>query len=167
MDEDFEITTISGKTYKSFRAYHIALGHAVRQALIEFSKEVELYCQRYVENFYGEYTPEYYERSYQLENKMKLGDLIKMSIKGNFEGKYQIEYELFDWEVLDSIDNGIGNFGTYMSFDKSDSRPEIEEYFRNGIIGHNSFDLYKEIDDYVNKNLDDRIDKVIKNMGVR
>ena len=86
-----------------------------------------------------------------------------MSIRGNFEGKYEIEYELFDWSVLDSIDNGIGNFGTYMSFDKSDSRPEIEEYFRNGIIGHNSFDLYKEIDDYVNKNLDNRIQEVINN----
>ena len=161
--EEFEITASNGRTYKSLRAYHIALGHAVRQALINFSKEVEKFLQKKVQDFYGEYTPEDYERTYQLMNKMQLGDLIKMSIRGNFEGKYEIEYELFDWSVLDSIDNGIGNFGTYMSFDKSDSRPEIEEYFRNGIIGHNSFDLYKEIDDYVNKNLDNRIQEVINN----
>ena len=161
--EEFEITASNGRTYKSLRAYHIALGHAVRQALIDFSKEVEEFLQKKVQDFYGEYTPEDYERTYQLMNKMQLGDLIKMSIRGNFEGKYEIEYELFDWSVLDSIDNGIGNFGTYMSFDKSDSRPEIEEYFRNGIIGHNSFDLYKEIDDYVNKNLDNRIQEVINN----
>lgn len=163
MNENFEIVGNNGKVYKSLRAYHIALGHAVRQALIDFSKEVEGFLQKKVQDFYGEYTPEDYERTYQLMNKMQLGDLIKMSIRGNFEGKYEIEYELFDWSVLDSIDNGIGNFGTYMSFDKSDSRPEIEEYFRNGIIGHNSFDLYKEIDDYVNKNLDNRIQEVIDN----
>ena len=163
MNENFEIVGNNGKVYKNLRAYHIALGHAVRQALIDFSKEVEGFLQKKVQDFYGEYTPEDYERTYQLMNKMQLGDLIKMSIRGNFEGKYEIEYELFDWSVLDSIDNGIGNFGTYMSFDKSDSRPEIEEYFRNGIIGHNSFDLYKEIDDYVNKNLDNRIQEVINN----
>ena len=163
MNENFEIVGNNGKVYKSLRAYHIALGHAVRQALINFSQEVESFLQKKVSDFYGEYSPQNYERTYQLMNKMQLGDLIKMSIRGNFEGKYEIEYELFDWSVLDSIDNGIGNFGTYMSFDKSDSRPEIEEYFRNGIIGHNSFDLYKEIDDYVNKNLDNRIQEVIDN----
>ena len=163
MSDDLEIIANNGKVYKNLRAYHIALGHAVRQALIDFSKEVEGFLQKKVQDFYGEYTPEDYERTYQLMNKMQLGDLIKMSIRGNFEGKYEIEYELFDWSVLDSIDNGICNFGTYMSFDKSDSRPEIEEYFRNGIIGHNSFDLYKEIDDYVNKNLDNRIQEVINN----
>ena len=163
MNENFEIVGNNGKVYKNLRAYHIALGHAVRQALIDFSKEVEGFLQKKVSDFYGEYSPQNYERTYQLMNKMQLGELIKMSIRGNFEGKYEIEYELFDWSVLDSIDNGIGNFGTYMSFDKSDSRPEIEEYFRNGIIGHNSFDLYKEIDDYVNKNLDNRIQEVINN----
>ena len=163
MNENFEIVGNNGKVYKSLRAYHIALGHAVRQAIINFSQEVESFLQKKVSDFYGEYSPQNYERTYQLMNKMQLGELIKMSIRGNFEGKYEIEYELFDWSVLDSIDNGIGNFGTYMSFDKSDSRPEIEEYFRNGIIGHNSFDLYKEIDDYVNKNLDNRIQEVIDN----
>lgn len=163
MSDDLEIIANNGKVYKNLRAYHIALGHAVRQALINFSKEVEEFLQEKIQEFYSEYTPDYYERTYQLINKMQLGELIKMSIKGNFEGKYEIEYELFDWTVLDSIDNGIGNFGTYMSFDKSDSRPDIEEYFQNGIIGHSSFDFYKEVDDYVNKHLDDRIQNVINN----
>lgn len=159
--DDLEIVANNGKTYKSLRAFHIAMGHAVRNALIDFSKEVEEFLQKKVQEFYGEYTPENYERSYQLMNKMNLGELIKMSIKGNFSGKYEIEYELFDWSELDSIDNGKGQFGTYMSFDKSDSRPDIERYLQDGIIGHSSFDLYKEIDDYVNKHLDDRIQKVI------
>ena len=55
-----EIVTNSGKTYKDLRAYHIALGHAVRQALIDFSKDVEKYCQQLISDFYGEYIPEYY-----------------------------------------------------------------------------------------------------------
>ena len=41
MSDELEIIANNGKVYKSFRAYHIALGHAVRQALIDFSKEVE------------------------------------------------------------------------------------------------------------------------------
>ena len=163
MSEDFEIIGNNGKVYKNLRAYHIALGHAVRQALIDFSQEVEEFLQQKISDFYGEYSPKNYERTYQLMNKMHLGELIKMSIKGNFEGKHELEYELFDWSVLDSIDNGVGNFGTYMSFDKSDSRPEIESYLQDGIIGHSSFDFYREIDDYINKNLDNRIQEVINN----
>ena len=154
---DFEIIANSGKVYKDIRAYHIALGHAVRQALIDFSKEVEEFLQDKVQEFYGEYSPDYYNRSYQLMNKMKLGELIKMSIKG----KYEIQYELFDYEVLEPIDNGYGEFGSYMSFDKSESTSEIESYLQGGIYGHDSFDLYSEIDKYVENNLDDRIQKVL------
>ena len=51
--EEFEITASNGKTYKSLRAYHIALGHAVRQALINFAREIEDYCIKKVEEFYA------------------------------------------------------------------------------------------------------------------
>lgn len=157
-----EIVANNGKTYKDLRAYHIALGMAVRQALINFSKEVEDYCQKLISDFYGEYNPEYYERSYQLEEKMRLGELIKMSIRGNFEGNYHLEYNLFDWQVLDSIDNGYGQFGTYMSFDKTDVRDEIEMFMQAGIIkGHEPLNLYDLVDKYVSEHLDDRIQKVL------
>lgn len=157
-----EIIANSGKVYKDLRAYHIALGMAVRQALINFSKEVEDYCQKLISDFYGEYNPEYYERSYQLEEKMRLGELIKMSIRGNFEGNYHLEYNLFDWQVLDSIDNGYGQFGTYMSFDKTDVRDEMEMFMQAGIIkGHEPLNLYDLVDKYVSEHLDDRIQKVL------
>lgn len=157
-----EIIANNGKVYKDLRAYHIALGMAVRQALINFSKEVEDYCQKLISDFYGEYNPEYYERSYQLEEKMRLGELIKMSIRGNFEGNYHLEYNLFDWQVLDSIDNGYGQFGTYMSFDKTDVRDEMEMFMQAGIIkGHEPLNLYDLVDKYVSEHLDDRIQKVL------
>lgn len=157
-----EVVANNGKTYKDLRAYHIALGMAVRQALINFSKEVEDYCQKLISDFYGEYNPEYYERSYQLEEKMRLGELIKMSIRGNFEGNYHLEYNLFDWQVLDSIDNGYGQFGTYMSFDKTDVRDEMEMFMQAGIIkGHEPLNLYDLVDKYVSEHLDDRIQKVL------
>lgn len=158
---DLEIIANNGKVYKSIRAYHIALGHAVRQALIDFASEVEEFLQNKIQEFYNEYTPEDYNRSYQLMNKMKLGELIKMSIKGNFEGKYEIEYELFDWEVLSPIDNGYGEFGSYMSFDKSESASSVESYLQDGVYGHNSFELYSEIDKYVEEHLDNRVQKVL------
>lgn len=161
--EKLEITANNGRVYKDLRAYHIALGRAVRQALIDFSKEVEEYCKEQILEFYGEYNPEYYDRTYQLRDKMNLEELIKMSIKGNFEGKYEFEYELFDWQVLNSVDNGYGNFGTYMSFDGTDVRDTMETFLKEGVIkGHSAFDLYQEIDKYVNKNLDSRIQKVIE-----
>lgn len=157
-----EIVANNGKVYKDLRAYHIALGMAVRQALINFSKEVEDYCQKLISDFYGEYNPEYYERSYQLEEKMRLGELIKISIRGNFEGNYHLEYNLFDWQVLDSIDNGYGQFGTYMSFDKTDVRDEMEMFMQAGIIkGHEPLNLYDLVDKYVSEHLDDRIQKVL------
>lgn len=157
-----EIVANNGKVYKDLRAYHIALGMAVRQALINFSKEVEDYCQKLISDFYGEYNPEYYERSYQLEEKMRLGELIKMSIRGNFEGNHHLEYNLFDWQVLDSIDNGYGQFGTYMSFDKTDVRDEMEMFMQAGIIkGHEPLNLYDLVDKYVSEHLDDRIQKVL------
>ena len=68
MNENFEIVGNNGKVYKSLRAYHIALGHAVRQALINFSQEVESFLQKKVSDFYGEYSPQNYERTYQLMN---------------------------------------------------------------------------------------------------
>lgn len=157
-----EIVANNGKVYKDLRAYHIALGMAVRQALIDFSKEVEEYCQNLMSDFYGEYNPKDYERTYQLEEKMRLGELIKMSIRGNFEGNYHLEYNLFDWQVLDAIDNGYGKFGTYTSFDKTDVRDEMEMFMQAGIIkGHSALDLYKLVDKYVSTNLDNRIQKVI------
>ena len=157
-----EIVANNGKVYKDLRAYHIALGMAVRQALINFFILVEDYCQKLISDFYGEYNPEYYERSYQLEEKMRLGELIKMSIRGNFEGNYHLEYNLFDWQVLDSIDNGYGQFGTYMSFDKTDVRDEMEMFMQAGIIkGHEPLNLYDLVDKYVSEHLDDRIQKVL------
>lgn len=160
---DLEIIANNGRVYKNLRAYHIALGHAVRQALIDFSKEVEEQLQEKVAEFYGEYNPMYYNRSYQLRDKMKIGELIKASIRGNFEGKYEFEYNLFDWQVLDPIDNGdgYGVLGSYSDFYGEDSRERIEDYLQNEIYGHDSLDLYKEIDDYVENNLDDRIQKVL------
>lgn len=158
-----EIQANNGKIYKDLRAYHIAMGHAVRQALIKFAYEVEDYCIQQVENFYGEYTPESYERTYQLLEKMQIGELIKLNIKGNFQAKYTFEYDLFDWEVLDAHSNGKGKFGTYTSFDGTDARPSMEEILFNGIYGHTSLDLYTDIDKYINENLDDRIQLVLDN----
>ena len=161
MSGDLEIIANNGKIYKNIRAYHIALGHAVRQALINFANEIEEFLQGKIQEFYSEYNPQDYNRSYQLLNKMKLGELIKTSIKGNFEGNYEMEYNLFDWEVLDSIDNGIGEYGSYMDFDKSDSREDVESYLQSGIYGHEPLDLYTEIDNYVKNYLDDRVQKVL------
>lgn len=156
-----EIVANNGKTYKDLRAYHIALGHAVRQALIDFTYEVEEYCQTLINNFYAEYSPDYYNRTGQLLEKMQLNELIKIKIQGNFEGKYYFEYNLFDWNVLDAHSNGRGKFGTYTSFDGTDVRDSMELFLQNGIYGHSGLDLYTDIDKYINDHLDERIQLVL------
>lgn len=161
MKEEVKIIANNGKVYKDFRSFHIALGHAVRQVLLDFAEEIEEMCQQRVNEFYAEYSPEYYNRSYQLMDKMKLGELIKIKVVGNFQAKYVLEYQLFDSDVLDSFRSEKYGFGTYMSFDGTSSTDEIETYLMNGIYGHPSLDLYAEIDKYVNEHLDNRVQKVI------
>jgi len=156
-----EIRANNGKIYKDIRAYHIAMGHAVRQALIDFAYEIEDYCMEKVQEFYSEYTPDYYERTYQLLNKMRLGELIKIQIKGNFEGKYDFSYNLFDWTVLEAHSNGRGKFGTYTSFDGSDARGEIEEYYFIGFFGLSSLNFIFEMNKLLKKHLMIKIKKVL------
>lgn len=161
--DDFLITSQHGRVYKGLRAYRIALGHAVRQALINFAKEVEDYCQERVAEFYGEYNPSYYDRTGQLLDKMKLQQLIKTEIRGNFQGNVTFEIDVFDWEVLDAHENGYGEFGTYTSFSGEDSRGNIEEYFSNGIYGHNGFNLREDVKQYIDNKLEKVIEDVINN----
>ena len=47
-----EIVGNNGRVYKDLRAYHIALGHAVRQALLDFYDEVKEYAISEVWKFY-------------------------------------------------------------------------------------------------------------------
>ncbi len=164
MSEDLQITTSNGRVYNNLRAYHIALGHAVRQALLNFVDEIERFAQDRVQEFYGEYDPEDYERTYQLLNKMQIGQLIKTKVKGNWEGKGVIEIEPFDFSELDARFNGYGEFGSYMDFDGADSTSDIEGYLASGIKGHDGFEIRKEIEQFINQNLDDRIAKAINQM---
>ena len=164
MNEDFIITSNGGKTYNGIRAYHIALGHAVRKALLDFVDKIEKFCQERVSEFYGEYDPDDYTRTYQLLDKMQVGQLIKAQVKGQWEGKGQIILNPFDWEVLEAKFNGYGKYGTYTSFDGIDSRSDMEDIFSAGIIGHDGFEIRKEIQKYIEDNLDNVIEKAIKGM---
>lgn len=164
MSEDLQITTSNGRVYNSLRAYHIALGHAVRQALLNFVDEIEQFAQDRVQEFYGEYNPKNYERTYQLLNKMQVGQLIKTKVIGNWEGKGVIEIEPFDFTELEARFNEYGKFNTYMSFDGIDSTADMEDILASGIKGHDGFEIRKEIQQFINQNLDDRIEKAINKM---
>ena len=163
MGEEFTITANNGKTYESLKAYHIALGHAVRQALLDFSEEIADYCRGLIEGFYAEYSPEYYERDYQLLDKMQLDQLIKAEVKGSFEKKYDIEIEAFDSDVLDSHSNGKGKYGTFQDFNGDDARSLMENYLGDGIRGHQELHLNFEIEQYIKKHLDSRVQDVLDN----
>lgn len=160
-----KIVSSNGKVYQDLRAYHIALGHTVRQALIDFSKEIEQFCQNKVADFYGEHSPDFYDRTNQLFSKMKLGQLIKTEIKGAFEQeRASFLIDIFDWEVLDASQNGDGMLGTYTDFYGDDSRESFEIFLGNGIYGHTEFKLRDWVKQYVNENLDKIIEKALSSM---
>lgn len=160
MDGELEIVANNGRVYTGIRAYHIAMGHAVRNALLDFCEEIEEYCRSLMEGFYAEYTPMNYERDYQLLDKMKLGQLIKAEVKGSFEKKYDIEIEAFDWTVLESHSNPYG-LGTFQDYDGNDSRSLMEDYLMGDIKGHEGIRLNYEIEQYIKKHLDERVQKVL------
>lgn len=164
MNDDFIITSKSGKTYNGMRAYHIALGHAVRQALLNFVDDIEKFCQDMAMQFYNEYSPTSYERTYQLLNKMQIGQLIKAQVQGNWEGKGKIFIEPFDWTVLEARFNGYGEYNTYTSFDNLDNTSDMEEILAAGISEHSEFMIRTEVEKYIKDNLDNVIEKAIKNM---
>lgn len=172
MSDDFEIVANNGKVYKSLRAYHIALGHAVRQALLTFYKEVKEYAINEVWKFYENefYGSDYYENTFgmidALENSDDLNGAISYYIRGNWEGRTTFDIEI-DWSQLDGHSNGRGEWGTYTSLNGTEVTGEWEELLMSGLpIGltgdrHPSFDLGKKIENYVEKNIDKVINKVI------
>lgn len=168
-----EIITNSGKRYKNFRAYHIAIGTAIRYALIDFYKEVKKYAIQVVTNYYhNEFGgSEYYDNTYGMINALESSDdfngAIYSQIKGNWEGKS--EFDIFiDWEYLDSQMNGEGHFGTYTDFDGNPITDKWEELLEKGLpiyktgIRHSPLNLDKIIKDYVDKNIEKAMDKAIK-----
>lgn len=174
--DDFEVIGNNGKVYKNLRAYHIAMGHAVRQALIEFYKEVKKYAIREVQQFYSAefHGSESYDNTYgMIESLMDSDDIdgaISYYIKGNWEGNTTFNITI-DWNQLDAHSNGYGRWGTYTDLNGASVTNEWEELLENGlpkgilaVTGerHPSFNLGKKIEDYVDKNLDKRVQNVIK-----
>ena len=160
--EDLEITGKNGKTYKGIRGLKIAMGHTVRNALLKFLDEIEEFCQQRMQEFYDEYDPDNYDRTYGLLHNMQIGQLIKFRIKGQWEGKGSIEIDPFDWQVLETRFNGYGKYNTYMSTDGLDNRSDMEDLLADGIIGHDEFEIRKEVQKFIDDNLEDRIEKAIR-----
>ena len=164
MGQELQITSQNGKIYKNLRAYHIALGHAVRQALLKFVDKIEDFAQQKVQEFYGEYSPQNYERTYQLLNKMQIRQLIKTRVQGNWQGNGIIEINSFDWTVLEARFQEYGRFNTYTDFSGDDSTSDIEGILESGIIGHDGFEIRKEIKQFIEDNLDDVIYDALNKM---
>ena len=174
--EDLEVIGNNGKIYKNLRAYHIAIGHAVRQALLEFYKEVKNYAIREVQKFYDAefHGSEYYDNTYgMIESLMDSDDIdgaISYYIKGNWEGNTTFNIGI-DWNQLDAHSNGYGHWGTYTDLDGVSVTNEWDELLENGlpkgilaVTGerHPSFNLGKKIEDYVDKNLDKKVQDALK-----
>ena len=88
MSDDFEIIANNGKVYKSLRAYHIALGHAVRQALLDFYDEVKKYAISEVQKFYDAefHGSEYYDNTYGMIDALMESDDINGAISYYIRG---------------------------------------------------------------------------------
>lgn len=169
---EMEIVTDSGKVYKNLRAYHIALGHAVRRALIDLYKEVKEFAIQKTKEFYdNEFGgSDYYDNTYGMINALESSDdlngAISYYIKGSYNKNYTFEIEI-DWDTLDSHINE-GKFGTYTSFDGTPVVDIWDELLEKGLPiypndkRHPSFDLGKLIQDFIDKRIDDKVQKAIE-----
>ena len=177
MSEDLEIVAKNGKIYKSFRAYHIAIGHAVRQALLDFYKDIKQYVITEVSNYYAMefHGSEYYENTYDMLNALMESDdvngAITYMIKGNWEGNATFDINI-DWTYLDAHSNGEVQWGTYTSLNGDDVTEIWEDLLEAGLPKgiiyqtgerHPSFNLQDKIEKYINDHLKEIVDKAIKN----
>lgn len=172
--DDFIITANNGKTYKGLRAYHIALGHAVRQALLDFYKEIKEYAIKEVKNYYDMefYGSDYYDNTYGMIDALIESDdvngAITYMVKGNWQGNTTFNIDI-DWSFLDGHSNGYGQWGTYTSLNGEDVTKIWDELLEAGLpIGlsgerHTPFNLQERIQQYIDKNLDKKINNVINN----
>ena len=171
-----DIVANNGKVYHSLRAYHIAMGHAVRQALLNLAKETKQYAIQEVENYYDMefHGSEYYDNTYGMIESIKNSEDIDSSfssfVKGNWAGNVGFDIEI-DWSNLNGHSNGYGQWGTYTSLDGSDVTVAWESFLKAGlpkgilkVTGerHIPFDLQKKVDEYVDKRIDKIINKVIQ-----
>lgn len=178
MSQDLQIISQNGKVYKNIRAYHIAMGHAVRQTLLTFYKEVKDYAIKEVQQFYSTefHGSEYYDNTYgMIASLMEDDDIdgaISYFIKGNWEGNAIFDIKI-DWNQLDAHSNGYGHWGTYTDLDGVSVTNEWDELLENGlpkgilaVTGerHPSFNLGEKIENYINKNLDKKIQSALKKM---
>lgn len=176
--ENMEITAANGKTYKNLRAFHIAIGIAVRNALLDFYQEVKQYAIETVTNWYMQNTgnSEYYDNTYGMISALESSDDFNGAISYYIRGSYltlQQEFEIYiDWDYLESHFNGTGMYNTYMGFDRqSVSGDDWEEMLRNGLNsfwGESKvpFDLMDILQRYIDKHLDKKINNALKDFGV-
>lgn len=177
MSDNLDIVAKNGKVYKDIRAYHIAIGHAVRQALLNFYKDIKEYAIKEISNYYSLelHGSDYYENTYgMLKALMESDDIngaITYAIKGNWEGNTTFNIGI-DWSYLDAHNNGYGQWGTYTSLDGEKVTEIWDELLQQGLpIGivyetgerHSPFNLKEKIDKYIDKNLKNIVDETIKN----
>lgn len=175
MDE-LEIVGNNGRVYKGLRAYHIALGHAVRDALLNFYKDVKKYAIQEVQKYYDAefHGSEYYDNTYGMINSLMESDdingAITYMIKGNWEKNVTFDINI-DWTKLNAHSNGYGQWGTYTSLDGNDVTGVWEDLLEaglpKGILSetgerHPSFNLEEKIEKYIDEHLNNIVDKVVR-----
>lgn len=165
-----EITTANGKKYNSVRAYHIAIGQAVRYALNNLREEVKQHMIDFIGSYYdSEFIgSEYYQNTYGLLTSIESDRLIELNIKGNWEQNYEVEVGL-NWDELDAHFNGYGEFGTYTDFDGNSFVNSIEENLKRGLdMGvykytqrrHSPIDIEGELNRVIDKKLQQVVEKI-------
>lgn len=165
-----EIRVNKGKVYNSIRAYHIAIGQAVRYALDDLVTKTKQHMIDFVGNYYdNEFRgSEYYQNSYGLLTSIEADRLILLEVKGNWEQNYEVEMDLH-WGEIESFSNGYGEFGTYTSFNGDSFVNSLEDNLKRGLdMGiysytgrrHDPIDIRKELVDFVEKEMEKIKDRI-------
>lgn len=177
MSENLEIAAKNGKVYKDFRAFHIAIGHTIRQALIDFYQDIKQYAIKEISNYYSLefHGSEFYDNTYgMIEALLDSDDVngaITYRVKGNWENDSSLNV-IINWEYLEASAGENGMFwGTYTSLNGESVTDIWEDILEAGLPKgiiyktgerHPSFNLEEKINNYIDKNIKRIVDDVVK-----
>ena len=167
-----EITSPKGRKFTSIQqmtnAIQQDLDKISRKVLEDVAEEVRLKMEELILNFYDDYRPKYYERTGGLLNAVRN---TQSKVYKTPEG-YKVRIKLFDTTQMDQEFRDKPYFNSYLDFSNHASyggklyTDWVVEWVNDGnIIGHDAIEYEKEINDLLDKKVNDGVLKELKRAG--
>lgn len=167
-----EITSPKGRKFASIQqmtdAIQKDLDEISRKILEEVAEEVRLKMEELILNFYDDYRPNYYKRTGGLLNAVRNTQSTVYKTKDG----YKVRIKLFDTTQMDQEFADKPYFNSYLDFSNHASYGGklytdwvVDWIDSGGIYGHKPIEYKKEINDLLDKKVNEGILRELKRAG--